>query len=285
MTRFLSHVILTPKNNKRGFKGMTKISKDKMSKAVAKSLFKNGIEFYMGFGSIKPDYDTAFECFYKANLQGVKGANFWLAKCYQFGHGTPKNYAEANKLFEEVANYQSDHRGTKDACAVAQYYISQNYRAGRGVKDANNTETNTKIANMYLAKSAKNDYPEAQYEMGARYLFGKDIKQDNEKAIRYLISAANPKNIHPDCSSLMIPGHAKAQALLGWCYKNGVGVQNIDTTKAIAYIHSASVQQNMDAKYELNENIYDAQLEKFEQYQNISISHEISKQDRRELNY
>ncbi len=226
----------------------------KTQKKVANIILQNGLNYYIGFGGHASDYDKAFECFKKAALGGEKEAKFWLAKCYQFGNGVKRDYNMANQLFKEVSDYKSIYRGSKSACAVAQYYLSQNYRLNRGVEDKNNVANNTMKANIYLAKSAKNGFPRAQYELGARLLFGKDVPQDNNKAIRYLTLAANPMNQKINDESLLIPGYKDAQSLLGRCYKYGIGVQNIDICKAVVYFHSAAAQGEYTQNFDFNGN-------------------------------
>lgn len=219
-------------------------------------LFTKAIANYIGFGGQNPDYEKAFQIFKNIyEKTNSPEAAYWLAKCYQFGNGVKKDFTTANKLFMVAANSKS-----QDVRGISQFYISQNYRLLRGVSAANDPNINNLMANMYLIKAAKNGVPQAQYEVGARYLFGLSVPQDTQRGIRYLYAAANPTGTKVDETTLNINGYGKAQELLAWCYRKGVGVANIDTTKALAYMQSATLKDVYAASAQLNENKSDLDI-------------------------
>ena len=261
MTRQNCRVILTPKNLQKKV-----IIMESQQQKTANDMLEQGIQNYMGFGTIKPDFEAAYNLF-KQGYKQTKDSEFafWLAKCFQFGHGTQKNYFFANEMFKQALKNESN-----DVRSIAQYYISKNYRLERGVSSPDEHQFNKAVANIYLIKAAKNGYAQAQYEAGARSLFGIDMVQNKKLAIQLLTAAANPCAKKISATTLNIPGYAKAQELLGWCYKKGVGVAHIDTNKAVAYIHSAKAQNSDIAKTELNENLFDSRA-LFEEYKEDSL--------------
>ena len=216
-------------------------------------LIELGIQNYLGFGTAKPDFDKAVEIFrdvYKTSNSTT--AAFWLAKCYQYGNGVKKDFRVANKLFK-IATKDDN----QDIRAIAQYSLAQNYRIERGVEDPSNHVFNKTIANMYLVKAAKSGYPQAQYEAGARCLFGIDMPKNIRAGIQYLFNSANPTGKKIEANTLNIVGYAKSQELLGWCYRKGYGVARVDSSKAMAYIHSARAKNDFTAQSDLHEHLMD----------------------------
>ncbi len=78
---------------------------------------------------------------------------------------------------------------------------------------------------------------EAQYILGARYDYGKEVLQDHKKAVDWYTKAAQQ-------------GHAMAQTALGVCYANGEGVSQ-DYNVATQLFKKAAKQQNRIAQYNL----------------------------------
>lgn len=239
---------------------MTEEKKQQIKKIEINAIFNQALENYL-----EKNYDLAFQKFSKiyAETQSPESA-FWLAKCNQLGHGTKTNYAEANKYLKILVAGND-----KTLKSIAAYQLSINYRLARGLVEQEEKNQHEAFAEKLLKQSAKNGYDQAQYEAGARCLFGIGTKQDSALAIRYLTRAADRRDNKNKELSYLIPGHAKAQELLGWCYKHGVGVNHVNAKKAIAFIVSASLKQNAKALYRIDESVYDSAFEqevaKFEQ--------------------
>ena len=213
---------------------------------------EQGIQNYIGYGFLAPDYESAFKLFKQAfnETPSVETA-FWLSKCYEYGHGVQKDCKKANSFYKFIIE-QSKGDNASDYTAISYYRLSINTRYGRG------TEKDEHKANIQLERAAKLGLCDAQYEIGVRKLTGYGVEQNYTKAIRYLTAAANPMGEKITASSLAIRGDARAQALLGWCYATGVAVKDVDTNKAMAYYQSAALQDNMQAKYALKENTMDS---------------------------
>ena len=232
--------------------------KEQIEEVAFKKLYNLALKNYLGINPQGKNYELAFNQFLTV-FEGTHSqlSAFWVAKCYQLGHGTQKDYVKANQFLKTVIAGENEMLKS-----IAAYQLSINYRLARGLVTQEEKKQNQMFADMYLKKSAKAGYNQAQYEAGARYLFGIGTKQDSVLAIRYLTHAANKKNAKIEDGVYLIDGHAKAQELLGWCYKHGVGVNHVNTTKAIAYTLSASLQQNPSALYQLDESVYDSDFEK-----------------------
>lgn len=84
------------------------------------------------------------------------------------------------------------------------YHTGMRYLTGKGVPQNNRT------AAYWLKKSADDDNPYAQSELGYMYTAGKGVAQDYNKAIYWYKKAANQ-------------GLASAQYNLGLMYANGIG--------------------------------------------------------------
>ncbi len=104
-----------------------------------------------------------------------------------------------------------------------------------------------------LEKATKGNV-EAQYQLGLRYLKGKNIQQnpiaqDHALAISWLEKSASN-------------GSEDAQYLLGSCYENGVAVER-NLTKAVQYYERSARAANRYAQYALAE--FWAYSKKYEQ--------------------
>ncbi|MBQ7602828.1 MAG: sel1 repeat family protein, partial [Clostridia bacterium] len=174
----------------------------------ANNLYKQGIKFYLSSKNRDEEtYKMAYYSFYRAYKSGLMKSAFWVAMCYQYGNGVEKNYEAANDYFKTFIKYERDAKTHSDDYAEALYIVSQNLRLGRG------TTQDIAKANKYLERAAKCEHTQAQYEWGARLLFGYDALQNIHDGIEYLKAATKAHNgsvtsfVHPD-----------AAALLGWCY-------------------------------------------------------------------
>ena len=88
-----------------------------------------------------------------------------------------------------------------------------------------------------LLKKAEDGDVTAQYDLGNKYYYGTDVKQDYEKATEWYRKAAEQ-------------GYARAQGDLGWMYDSGRGVSQ-DDEQAVAWYHKAAEQGNAGAQCNL----------------------------------
>ncbi|WP_201587263.1 tetratricopeptide repeat protein [Psychrobacter sp. HII-4] len=75
---------------------------------------------------------------------------------------------------------------------------------------------------------------QAQYDIGAIYLEGKIVEKDYDKALKWLLKAANQ-------------GHPLAQYNLGWVYEDGMGVPQ-DYNKSTGWFQKSAEQGFVDAQ-------------------------------------
>jgi len=78
---------------------------------------------------------------------------------------------------------------------------------------------------------------QAQYDLGAAYSRGREIKRDQREAAKWLHKAAEQ-------------GHAQAQSVLGWMYMTGRGVTQ-DDAEAVKWLRKAADQGNTSAQNNL----------------------------------
>lgn len=107
---------------------------------------------------------------------------------------------------------------------------------------------------MKLLGLAANGNPEAQYELGNRFLTGKGVPQNVNLAIEWLIKASDR-------------GNEEAQYLLYTCYTMGKGVPK-NPKIALGFLMMSADGANKYAQYELGEyyqgkNHYDEAIEWF----------------------
>ena len=78
---------------------------------------------------------------------------------------------------------------------------------------------------------------EAQYRLGDKYYYGKEVEQDYDKALSYYKKAADA-------------GYVKAQHSLGYMYKSGIGVKR-DFDQAFFWYNKAAESGHTNAQYKL----------------------------------
>lgn len=208
--------------------------------------YNEGIKNYVNHKNGNDEtYTLAYWNFYRAYKSGLMKASFWVALCFQFGHGVEKNYQAANDYFKKFIAYERDAKTHSDDYAEALYMLSQNVRLGRGAT------ADIMKANKLLERAAKCEHTQAQYEWGARMLFGIDAVQNVHDGIEYLKAAT--KSHKGSVTSFV---HPDAAATLGWCYNMGYGV-NQDSVKAMKYFRAARNQNNYAGQNALGETLLD----------------------------
>lgn len=125
---------------------------------------------------------------------------------------------EALRLIEEAAKL-----GYEDAIALM----------NSGMEDLPSFPT---IDETLIAKAEAGDV-EAQSVLGAAYITGEGIEQDQEKGFYWIEKAA-------------LQNHRDAVATLGLCYQNGIGTEE-NLEKAVEWFEKAAEAGNVDVQYQL----------------------------------
>jgi hypothetical protein len=149
-------------------------------------------------------------------------AQYVIGKMYMDGNAVDQNYDEAAKWLKD---------------GVASGYAPAQTALGWLCGENDDTE---KAIELYSA-AAKQEYANAQVNLGIAYAEGIGVPQDDAEAIRWYQKAADQ-------------GYAPALLNLGWHYDNGQGVDE-DTQKALEYYQKAAERGNITAMYNLV-NIY-----------------------------
>jgi TPR repeat protein len=133
--------------------------------------FTRGMHAYTHY-----DYQTAWEQFTLAGLNGHSDAQYFLGEIYEGGVSVPLDYKQAFHWYLQAA---------KQSHARAQARLGGLYASGRGAG-----QDWVKSFNWYL-RSAENGYPLAQFEVGLLYTEGKGTAANNVEAYKWLTVAAS----------------------------------------------------------------------------------------------
>lgn len=106
-----------------------------------------GLRYLRGEG-VSKDYETAFCLFKAAAEQKYVPAYYYLARCYQQGHGTRPNYQMAVKYFQKAAE--------SDESQTSMHHLFVAYKNGLGV------EKNMDAAYHWRSESLKIYYKKAK---------------------------------------------------------------------------------------------------------------------------
>jgi TPR repeat protein len=184
----------------------------------ADSEFQIGLRYFYGHG-VPKDLAEAAKWFRKAAEQGFAFAQAELAWCYDHGHGVPKDFAEAAKWLRKAAEQN---------LAVAQYNLGIDYAHGHGVpKDFAE-------AMKWFRKAAEQGFADASYMMGIGYNQGQGVPTNKREAAKWFRRAAEQ-------------GFADAQLMVGTWYDQGEGVAK-DQVAAYKWYLLAAAQGNDVAK-------------------------------------
>ena len=132
----------------------------------------------------------------RQTTNGLIRAQFYLATCYDHGHGTKKDLQLAFDWYLKAAN-----AGHSDSQYNVGFFFGHNEL---GIE-------NHKKKVYWYTKAAIAGLPDAQRDLGYSYFYGEGVKKDNDKAIFWYKKAANKND-------------DKAIYNLGLCYKHGDGV-------------------------------------------------------------
>lgn len=165
------------------------------------------------------DAEKAFYWFKKAANQGDVDAQMFTAAAYLYGVGVKAN-ANMAKSYYIMAS--------KNGNPVAQYTLAVNFLDSR-------YRINKKMGLIWLTKSAEQNNPKAEYELGRMYLMGDYVNKDKDTAMQWLTKAADQ-------------GYVKSYYLLGKYYQN---LKTPDLQAAIEWYEKAAKLNYSPAKYQL----------------------------------
>ncbi|KAJ3316074.1 hypothetical protein HDV04_000283 [Boothiomyces sp. JEL0838] len=188
---------------------------------TSKDKVRVGVLHYEG-KYLPKDYSVAYKWFSKA----CKNDDYALAYVYQgvchlHGHGTPMSEEKAFRAFYIASKMSAPH-------PLGQLYLSRCFRSGISAsRDSRRALRWLEIAAEVL--------PQAQYDMGEIYYYGKENKDvDYALAVEYFKKAA-------------IQGHRESQFRLGRCYGEAVGVE-LNLRASYHFYQQAALQGHASAQ-------------------------------------
>ena len=216
---------------------------------------------YKNGQGVERSYEEAVKWFRKAAEQGNARAQCNLGGCYSFGWGVGQSYKEAVKWFRKAAE-QGD--------ADAQCHFGVCYDKGQGV------EQSYKEAVKWYRKAAEQGNVDAQCHLWVCYKFGQGVEQSYEEAVKWHRKAVEQvqvraqyiwdvflENTREDAEGVeqsyedavkveryrkaAEQGNARAQCNLGFCYKNGQGVER-SYEEAVKWFRKSAEQGDADAQ-------------------------------------
>lgn len=157
------------------------------------------------------EYSKAFKILKPLADNGDPLASYGLAGMYETGAGIPQNDVKAREYYTKAAN---------GGLPEAQLVVGKMFALNDG---------NYSAAAKWYQKAADQDDADAQYHLGALYLIGLGVAQDNKQAFKWYKEAA-------------IQNHPQAQHQVGAAYIAGIGVQE-DSKKGIYWMNKACANQ------------------------------------------
>lgn len=160
--------------------------------------------YYVGDG-VPQDDEKAFSWYKKAADHGFHMALIQMGRMYYLGRGVPKDTKKAFNCFHKAAAEPETFPMMRRYNSLAHQYV------GKILAESGEEEYI-----RWLSLAAEDDRnTEAIYEIADRYLHGKGIEKDPQKAVSYFEKAANNRNE---------PRGKDAVRRLVWIYKLGEGV-------------------------------------------------------------
>lgn len=140
----------------------------------ADGLYELGLNYYFGQNGYEEDNEKAYECFLKSSEMGNFFATGILGTMYMHGHYVDTDLSKAKDLL---------------TIAVEHDVIP----AMNDLGDLYREECNFKEAFEIYSKSADRGNAYGLYQIGLAYYYGVDdvVKEDEEKALRFLLRSAN----------------------------------------------------------------------------------------------
>jgi len=193
-----------------------KTIQDKAAQGDALAEFQLGRAYHLGHG-VPQDFAKAADLYRKAAAQGNEKAMYNLGYIYLNGQGINQDVATAKQWFQKSA---------EKGLAAAQLEIALIYYDGPA-----GSQKDDALAFKWLTLAAKQDNPQAEFDLAYLYQHGKGVPQDVPQATQWYEKAA---------------GHGLAEALLqiGFIYYFGdVGVKE-DYVTAAKWLARAALPNN-----------------------------------------
>ncbi|KAG9295416.1 hypothetical protein G9A89_013445 [Geosiphon pyriformis] len=187
----------------QGFKGIPKNTDE--GESILTNLARKGHPYaQINLASIlinsKRDYESARQLYELAAQGGQAAAWTELGKMYRMGTGIQQNHKKALECFEKGAA-----GGNRESIFMLGVYASTVYPTLDNKPDQ-------ELAFKHFEAAAQKGLPEAQYNVGERYVKGKGVEKNISRAAEYWKMAA-------------FQGFQLAQANLGRMYHEGHGVK------------------------------------------------------------
>jgi TPR repeat protein len=168
------------------------------------------------------NYQTAFSYYLQAAKAGNTDGMVGLGICYEYGHGTKPDPAEAVRWYRQAAS--AGH-------AEGMYFLGLNYEKAIGLpQDYTN-------AVYWYRQAAEAGNTNGMVSLGACYKDGRGVRQDAVLGFSWVRQAADAGN----------PAGLVSQ---GVCYEYGIGVEK-DSVEAIRCYHKAAEAGDTDGMVSL----------------------------------
>lgn len=217
----------------------------------------------------KKDYKQAVKLFKREAKENHAGAQYYLGRCYEAGHGGARNKKESLKWYRKAA--AQEHAEAKAA-------LKRLVRLDREEKVLPEPSAAQSLYKRGCLRYSKKDYAEAvrlftqaaqqkhtgaQYLLGLCYDLGQGVKVNRETAFAWYCKAANQ-------------GHAPAQNNVGLCFQHGYGTRK-DASRAYEWYSKAAVQgyaaaqNNLGLCYQEAQGVGKDDIKAFEWYRKAAL--------------
>lgn len=186
-------------------------------KGYAPTQVSVGESYYLGIGTIKDKF-KAVEWYQKASAQKSVNGIYLLSQAYTKGSGVQQNIAKGNQLRLQAAEL---------GYVPVMIDLAQAYNTG---ENESNTIKDLKKSFYWYEKAADTGDRDAMLNLGVMYEEGDGTAQDNTKALKYYLAAAQK-------------GESLAQFNICRFYFYGTHPLKQDFTNAFKWC-SASAQQD-----------------------------------------
>lgn len=219
---------------------------------IAEAYCDWGVLFINGTDGVVQNSLTALSMFSNAAALGCARGNYctaqyceaegaYLKALENYQQALKNGYEQAEEDVKRLKKIVAEEESKRQSSSVKSTSSSRNYAKSQSQKTSDTQSTQTTVSAEWqsLLDKAELGDVEAQYNIGSDYYHGKGVKKDYVEAVYWLSRATALKN-------------AKAQCLLGDCYRMGLGVEtNVSMARAL---YSMSAEQgNAKAKKILKE--------------------------------
>lgn len=211
---------------------------------------------YLSGQGVTSDASQAVKCFRMGAAQGNARCEFYLGSCYENGWGVSKDLDEAKKWYQSAS--QQGFNGAENSLnrlneippaptgngssvppQPGSVAPSEGDDPDAWVKQgmAELQKKNASGAVSFFRKAANAGNSEGEAELGACYLQGIGIPQDNNLGAKWARKSADA-------------GNARGQVLMGALYKDGVGVKK-DSHEEVRWLQKAVDQGSPEGQFYL----------------------------------